>query len=135
MSSYTSSSAGISQLPNNERGTKPLPPEPRVHPFGNPTSKNGSNHRSSPNPVGMFGSAALFFVSLFTKVCTRTLSPRVDLASCRNLIHSSDSVLLYPVHIYPFVGICVSAYLRALGIGTYLHKSVRYSHIGYPSFY
>ncbi|KAF9647003.1 hypothetical protein BDM02DRAFT_3156338 [Thelephora ganbajun] len=31
-------------------------------------------------------------------------------------------ILLYPVQIYPFFGIFVSAYLKALGTGTYLHK-------------
>ncbi|KAF9778885.1 hypothetical protein BJ322DRAFT_459428 [Thelephora terrestris] len=31
-------------------------------------------------------------------------------------------VLLYPVQIYPFVGIFVSAYFKALGTGSYLHK-------------
>jgi len=32
-------------------------------------------------------------------------------------------ILLYPIQIYPFVGIFVSAYLKALGTGTYLHES------------
>lgn len=31
-------------------------------------------------------------------------------------------VLLYPIQIYPFVGIFVSASLKALGTGSYLHK-------------
>jgi len=32
-------------------------------------------------------------------------------------------ILLYPIQIYPFIGMFVSAYLKALGTGTYLHKS------------
>ena len=44
------------------------------------------------------------------------------------LIRFSNAVLLYPVQIYPFIGLFVSAYLKALGTGTYLHKPVRRHH-------
>jgi hypothetical protein len=37
----------------------------------------------------------------------------------------SSKVLLLPFALYPFVGIIVSAWLRALGTARYLHKPVR----------
>lgn len=52
-----------------------------------------------------------------------------DLVVHGALIRSFDAVLLYPFQIYPFIGIFVAAYLKALGTGTYLHKPVRRHHI------
>jgi len=50
----------------------------------------------------------------------------VDLIRRGGLIRSAHAVLLYPIQIYPFIGIFISAYLKALGTGTYLHKPVRH---------
>jgi hypothetical protein len=36
------------------------------------------------------------------------------------------TVLLYPLSLYPFVGMLISAGLKALGTATYLHKPVSY---------
>ena len=58
----------------------------------------------------------------------RPSPPWGRLASYSDLIRFSNAVLLYPVQIYPFIGIFVSAYLTALGTGTYLHKPVRHRH-------
>ena len=68
--------------------------------------------------IWLSGSAARFVI--------RKSELTLDLVPHSSLIHSSGPVLLYPIQIYPFVGIFVSAYLKALGTGTYLHKSVRH---------
>jgi hypothetical protein len=53
------------------------------------------------------------------------VQPILDLRPHTALIRPFDAVLLYPFQIYPFIGIFLSAYLKALGTGTYLHKPVR----------
>ena len=84
-------------------------------------SRNGTIHRSSPSPVGVPGLVVLLPSLSSVEVGTANLRSS-------SLIRSFDAVLLYPFQIYPFIGIFVSAYLKALGTGTHLHKPVRRRH-------
>jgi len=71
----------------------------------------------------MFGFAARLPVSLSGKVSGGDPAGCSIFSPGSSLTDSSGPVLLYPIQIYPFIGMFVSAYLKALGTGTYLHKS------------
>ena len=73
------------------------------------------------------GSAARFVIRR-SKLEFFGQSPSVGRSCSTKWSDPLFAVLLYPVQIYPFIGVFVSAYLRALGTGTYLHKPVRRHH-------